>query len=142
MSKQEQHLPPDGDGAEDRGALRLNIPISGGTGSARPRCSTPISQMIDPASASLTIEDAPCFQLRSDVAAQLEIAVLDGDVCARRVDHLRIALSSVVLPEPVPPEIRMLRRERAAISAPSPSGRSVVLLGHHVEGDAFLENYD
>ncbi len=26
-----------------------------------------------------------------------------------------IALSSVVLPEPVPPEMRMLRRERAAI---------------------------
>ena len=46
------------------------------------------------------------------------------------------ALSSVVLPEPVPPEIRMLSRQRAAIfSTVAIAGEMLPLLRHHVERD-------
>jgi hypothetical protein len=41
--------------------------------------------------------------------------VLDGDDALARVDHLRQALSMVVLPEPVPPEMTMFIRAAPAI---------------------------
>jgi hypothetical protein len=47
--------------------------------------------------------------------------VLDRDHALARVDQLRQALSMVVLPEPVPPEMITFIREAPAILSRSPS---------------------
>ena len=63
---------------------------------------------------------------------QLQLGrVLDRDDALARVDQLRHRVSSVVLPEPVPPEIRMLSRHAAAISSESSDLGADVALPHH-----------
>ncbi len=64
--------PPVANAAEDRGAVRLGILISGGTGSGKTTLLNALSRMIDSTERTVTIEDAAELQLQQPHVVRLE----------------------------------------------------------------------